>query len=235
LPEAGEECIVIDSRLENPPRRSVGHSRAGAVLTVVALSVTLASSGPSGAGQHRDSPGGDCPPPLLSCAAILIEDSEDEGCGLVEVQFSALPRCGIALVSGSIDIGCTSIFVSNAEIIELCCEHHEDERDDDRPGVCLSDLDGDGFINGADLGVLLLAWGTADPLADLSADGLVDGADLGILLKHFGACGDDLCAFSDDGMLIIVSTQALLEVNAYDGQGRLLGSCDFDLCELVHR
>ena len=50
----------------------------------------------------------------------------------------------------------------------------------DLPSV-LGDLDGNGFVNGADLGVLLGAWGTAGP-GDLNADGIVNGADLGILL-----------------------------------------------------
>ncbi|MFO0875682.1 MAG: hypothetical protein U0575_17185 [Phycisphaerales bacterium] len=44
------------------------------------------------------------------------------------------------------------------------------------------DLDGNGVVNGADLGILLGAWGTSGPTADLNGDGIVDGADLGILL-----------------------------------------------------
>jgi hypothetical protein len=43
-------------------------------------------------------------------------------------------------------------------------------------------------VNGADLGILLGAWGAADPgePADLNADGVVDGIDLGILLGNGG-------------------------------------------------
>lgn len=44
------------------------------------------------------------------------------------------------------------------------------------------DLNGDGVVDGADLGILLGAWGTDDPFADLNGDGEVDGADLGTLL-----------------------------------------------------
>ncbi len=44
------------------------------------------------------------------------------------------------------------------------------------------DLTLDGRVNGADLGVLLGAWGSADPYADLNGNGTVDGADLGGLL-----------------------------------------------------
>jgi len=49
----------------------------------------------------------------------------------------------------------------------------------DNPG----DLNGDGVVDGADLGILLNAWLLGDPIADLNGDGVVDGADLGILLN----------------------------------------------------
>jgi len=50
-----------------------------------------------------------------------------------------------------------------------------------------ADLDGDCEVNGADLDVLLKAWGHADSVTatDLNADGKVDGKDLGILLGHW--------------------------------------------------
>lgn len=44
-----------------------------------------------------------------------------------------------------------------------------------------ADLDGDGDVDGADLGALLASWGGSGP-ADLSGDGVVDGADVGLLL-----------------------------------------------------
>jgi predicted outer membrane repeat protein len=52
------------------------------------------------------------------------------------------------------------------------------------------DLNGDGVVDGADLLILLAAWGKcADPddcPADLNDDGTVDGADLLILLANWG-------------------------------------------------
>ncbi len=54
------------------------------------------------------------------------------------------------------------------------------------PGVLIGtpgDLDGNGIVNGADLGLLLGAWGTAG--ADLDADGTTNGADLGLLLGNW--------------------------------------------------
>ena len=44
------------------------------------------------------------------------------------------------------------------------------------------DLNQDGRIDGADFGVLLSRWGTADPEADLDGSGSVGGGDIGALL-----------------------------------------------------
>ena len=55
---------------------------------------------------------------------------------------------------------------------------------------CAADLSTDGVVNGADLGILLNAWGPASPTAasDLNHDGSVNGADLGLLLSAWGPC-----------------------------------------------
>jgi hypothetical protein len=47
-----------------------------------------------------------------------------------------------------------------------------------------SDLNDDGVVDGADLGILLGAWGTG--AGDINGDGTTDGADLGILLGAWG-------------------------------------------------
>ncbi|MFO0873439.1 MAG: hypothetical protein U0575_05650 [Phycisphaerales bacterium] len=49
------------------------------------------------------------------------------------------------------------------------------------PSPSSPDIDCDGLVGPADLGVLLAAWGGSGP-ADLDADGAVGGGDLGILL-----------------------------------------------------
>jgi hypothetical protein len=46
------------------------------------------------------------------------------------------------------------------------------------------DLNGDGKINGVDLGILLAAWAGVGP-ADLNRNGIVEGADIGILLSNW--------------------------------------------------
>jgi hypothetical protein len=48
-----------------------------------------------------------------------------------------------------------------------------------------ADLNHDGIVDGADLAILLGAWGHSGP-ADLDGNGVVDGGDLGILLGMWG-------------------------------------------------
>ena len=49
-----------------------------------------------------------------------------------------------------------------------------------------ADLNCDGLVNGADLGLLLSGWGTTGP-GDLNGDGTVDGADMGLMLASWTA------------------------------------------------
>jgi formylglycine-generating enzyme required for sulfatase activity len=60
----------------------------------------------------------------------------------------------------------------------------------DRVCECLGDIDADGTVAGADLSLVLAAWGTAaaGADADLNADGAVDGFDLAFLLAGWGPC-----------------------------------------------
>lgn len=53
-------------------------------------------------------------------------------------------------------------------------------------GKCIADLNLDGLVNGADLGLLLSSWGSE--VNDQNGDGIVNGADLGLLLAAWGPC-----------------------------------------------
>jgi hypothetical protein len=53
---------------------------------------------------------------------------------------------------------------------------------------CPADYNEDGFVNGADLGIFLGAWGSAPCKSDLTGDGQCTGADLGVLLGFWGEC-----------------------------------------------
>jgi len=58
-----------------------------------------------------------------------------------------------------------------------------------RPALSAADLNGDGAVDGNDLGLLLAYWGECpariDCIGDLDGDAQVDGADLGILLAEW--------------------------------------------------
>ncbi len=54
-------------------------------------------------------------------------------------------------------------------------------------GGLAGDLNGDGAVDTADLGILIAAFGTNDMTADINGDGTVDTADLGILIAAFGS------------------------------------------------
>ena len=50
------------------------------------------------------------------------------------------------------------------------------------------DWDGDGVVDGGDIGLFLIEWKTKDSPADFDGDGIVGGGDLGLLLIAFGDC-----------------------------------------------
>ena len=54
-------------------------------------------------------------------------------------------------------------------------------------GIAPSDLNVDGIVDTADLGILIAQFGTSGPDGDINLDGIVDTADLGLLIGEFGA------------------------------------------------
>ena len=61
------------------------------------------------------------------------------------------------------------------------------------PPECPADLNGNGSVDGADLGTMLASWGPCQNqipgcLADLNFNAIVDGGDLTILLAGWGPC-----------------------------------------------
>jgi len=61
--------------------------------------------------------------------------------------------------------------------------------------LCPADINGDGVVNGADLGLLLAAFGPGCDCEcvnpDLNGDGHIDGADMGLLLGAWGPCQNE--------------------------------------------
>ncbi len=88
---------------------------------------------------------------------------------------TVLPAGSVAhlLMNGTFSDG-TSTTTASSSIVAL-----------GTPVARFGDLNGDGVVSGADLGLLLGAWGGAGP-GDLNGDGTVTGSDLGLLLGAWG-------------------------------------------------
>ena len=84
----------------------------------------------------------------------------------------------------------------SAEYLHSGDGEEEDPFDDvefvqDDQQECPGDFNGDGEVNGADLGIMLGVWGdcsSPDCIGDINGDGEIDGADLGLFLGYWGSC-----------------------------------------------
>jgi hypothetical protein len=107
---------------------------------------------------------------------------------------------GIAVAGGSVTIDgshvCGNAFdqvsISGGGTVSQTGESCVANRCNACPQSCPGDFNQDAFVDGADLGVLLNAWGPCSGacVADLDRDGFVDGSDLGALLGGWGQCAD---------------------------------------------
>ena len=62
--------------------------------------------------------------------------------------------------------------------------------------LCPGDFDGNGLVDGQDLGLLFVSWGEYAgvlPCADLNIDGVISGADFGLMMLAWGSCPVDPC------------------------------------------
>jgi hypothetical protein len=93
---------------------------------------------------------------------------------------------------------------------------------------CTWDLNLDGQVDGADLGIMLANWDTDAP-GDFDDSGVVDGADLGVMLANWGLCpaavpSNDLCSdaieITGSGWVDFCNFDATTQVlNAFDCVG----------------
>jgi YD repeat-containing protein len=95
---------------------------------------------------------------------------------------------------------------------------------------CIADLNSDGAVNGADLGLLLGAWGPGPSIADLNSDGSVNGADLGLLLGAWGPCPTtfDLYERPTQHTPLSVPVTGLQDVDTVDPPAQAFGTSHSD-------
>ena len=94
----------------------------------------------------------------------------------------------ITVVSGGRDGDCTELRLQGTvKSLTLGGQQHFIDciwAEDVMPPSKTGDLDGDGCVDAADVGILLSAWGTPD--GDMNGDGNTDAADFGELLANWG-------------------------------------------------
>ena len=117
--------------------------------------------------------------------AAYVEDG-----GYISLIGTTLCGNGVELeeqIYGAYDIDEESCIVAD-------CTDNDGDGTPDGCGAppCPADIDGSGSVDGADLSMLLGAWGVCtdpgDCPADIDGDGAVTGADLSMLLGAWGAC-----------------------------------------------
>jgi len=128
-------------------------------------------------------------PGSSSAIAVIGEDFDSSGDGIADVTLIDFKAS--AVISPGIDFSdhpwiFTEVTLRNIATLETFDAIVRFSIPSDGP---CADLDGSGTVDGADLGILLEAWGSAGGPADLNGDGIVDGADLGILLEAWGTSG----------------------------------------------
>ena len=144
-----------------------------------------------------------CSDPILeSCVCDLdpycCEVAWDDACITISAVVCGsdcvIPTCG---AGGPCDLsrpepGCDDAECCTAVCLEdpFCCIVRWDETCVQAQVLACGfavggDLNADGRVDGADLGILLSLWGTSDSDADLDGSGAVDGGDLGLILAFW--------------------------------------------------
>ena len=144
-------------------------------------------------------------PAFVGCS-FLENESLAEGAALDAAGESiiTLTDCTVALNTAGADVGFAAINIRDTSIATLSgttvCDNSPneiigawvDQGDNSICDGCVTDLTGDGAIDGGDLTVVLGYWGECpdpkDCLADLNGDGFVNGADLTVILGFWGPC-----------------------------------------------
>jgi hypothetical protein len=128
-------------------------------------------------------------PPCPTQYVLFVDERPTEvpACGVVGLLACDVPHAAPACNDPACcDLVCIADPVCCAVAWDASCVQQVFALCDGYP--CPGDIDGNGIVGGADLAILLGAWGARGP-ADLDDSGTVNGADLAILLGAWGPCG----------------------------------------------
>ena len=137
-----------------------------------------------------------------ACTIGTCRDTDPNGLGRVDSRIAVLLACGdAASVIACDDDGCTAgaapytsrltfdavagttYYIAVGGFDEFVAGPFRLEIDVPVPPANPADINADGTVDGADLSMLLGAWGSTDAAADIDDDGLVSGSDLALLLS----------------------------------------------------
>ena len=131
---------------------------------------------------------------FLGCSQIDVVITPDMPCGISDIDqdgdVDSDDLASFLLAFDGDDGDCDGNGVSDlAEIFAGATDADGDGVPDECPPPCIGDLDGNGRVDGGDLGAMFVAWGPCEDCeADLSQDGTVGGADIGLLIVGWGPC-----------------------------------------------
>jgi hypothetical protein len=141
---------------------------------------------------------GECPNPAHDCVTTGSPGCSDVAC------CKAVCALDSFCCESSWDALCTVEAEATCYLVPVC-----------NP-FCPANLDLDADVDGADLAVLLGAWGLSTHCVDINGDGSVNGADLAIMLGAWGPCAvacpdivDELELATDELNAIVVALAAL--------------------------
>ena len=141
------------------------HNFAGSIGSLVNVTVKVADHG----GDINFSVNG---APIVAAPTYAdIDGLSIAGCNLKVMSGGGVGECTTLFIKGQVD----NLVLGGGQHMIDCIEA-EDIVSGGMPG----DLNGDGTISGADMGLLLSGWAT--PAGDINGDGTTDGSDLGMLL-----------------------------------------------------
>ena len=130
---------------------------------------------------------------LLGCSEIDAVITPDDACGISDINQDGLIDLtdlgSFLLAYKGVNGDCDGDGVTDLEEIFLGATDEDGNGVPDDCVACPGDFNDNGVVDGGDLGLMLVAWGTCSECPeDLNGDGNVNGADLGLMLVAWGVC-----------------------------------------------
>ena len=131
---------------------------------------------------------------FLACSEVDVTITPDMPCGISDIDQNGMvdanDLASFLLAYQGENGDCDDDGESDLEeIFNGAPDVDGDGIPDDCPPPCVGDVNGDGAVSGADLGLMIAAWGACGGCPeDLNGDGTVNGADLGLMIAGWGAC-----------------------------------------------